>query len=206
MDLLAFLRGLSVLHFVMVSVAAVSLAAFISDRTKRALLLNPYRVRRGEYYRLLTSGWIHADGMHLAANMFVLYLFADRVLRTFGALMFVALYVTAVLVANLPTTVRYRDRPKYNSLGASGAVAAVMLSSILLDPTVKMRVMFLPMPAIVFGVLYILYSVWHSRGSDDNINHDAHFSGALYGVLVTSIWAPSKVGQSVRVVGRMLGI
>ena len=109
-----------------------------------------------------------------------------------------------MVVANLPTTYRFRDRPKYNSLGASGAVAAVMLSSILVDPTMKMRVLFFPMPAIVFGVLYILYSVWHSRGSRDNINHDAHFTGALYGVLVTAIWAPGMVAKSARIVVGMV--
>lgn len=197
---------LNVVHVVMISVVVASVAAFIDARVKRALILNPYRVSRGEYHRLLTSAWIHADGMHLAANMFVLYLFSERVLRVFGAVMYVALYVTAALVANLPTAVRYRHRPQYNSLGASGAVSAVMLAAILIDPTMRVSVMFFPMPAIVFGVLYILYSVWHSRGSDDNINHDAHFSGAVYGVLVTSIWEPGYVMKSARIVMRMLGV
>jgi membrane associated rhomboid family serine protease len=207
MTLRSLLSRLTTVHLLMLSVALVSVVAFASERVKRALVLSPVRVRRGQVYRLLSAGWVHADFMHLVTNMFVLSLFADRVLAVFGDTLFVTLYVSAVVMAYLPTTVRYRNHPKYNSLGASGAVAAVMLSGILLEPNMQLRLLVLPMrvPAVVFGVLYMLYSVWHSQGSDDNINHDAHFSGAVYGALATAVWAPDHLVRSVRVFRRFVG-
>jgi membrane associated rhomboid family serine protease len=206
MTLHAILRKLTTIHLLMISVALVSLLAFASKRIKRALILSPTRVRRGEVYRLLTAGWLHGDLMHLLMNMYVLSLFADRVLAVFGEALFLALYVSAVVMAYVPTTIRFRNEPKYSSLGASGAVAAVMLSAVLLDPTISLRFMFFPVrvPGVVFAILYMLYSVWHSAGSDDNINHDAHFSGALYGALATIVWAPDSVLRTIRVMRRFL--
>ena len=206
MNLALITRRLNTAHLVMISVALVSLISFASERVKLALILNPFRVKRGEPHRLLTSGWIHADLAHLATNMFVLWIFADPVVRLFGKLMFVLFYASAVVVAFIPTTIRFRNKPRYNSLGASGAVAAVMLSAILLDPTIRLRLMGFPVPGVVFGAGYIAYSVWHSRGSDDNINHDAHFSGALYGALVTFAWAPARVERAVRSLLRLIGL
>jgi membrane associated rhomboid family serine protease len=120
---------------------------------------------------------------------------------------FLILYVSAAVVAFIPTTVRYRNKPKYNSLGASGAVSAVMLSAILLDPTLKLRLLAfpLPVPGIVFAIAYLAYSAWQSQGSRDNINHDAHFSGAAYGILVTYLLEPHKVEYAIRRVTRLLG-
>ncbi len=202
------LQGFGVTELIIASVVVVSLIAFSSERIKRALLLIPYRVRRGEVYRLFTAGWIHADGMHLAMNMFVLYMFADRVVAKLGPMLFAALYVSAVVVAYLPTTLRHYNQPSYGSLGASGAVAAVMLSAILLYPHMTISLLFIPIPipGIVFGALYIGYSVWRSSGSRDNINHDAHFSGAIYGALATLILAPGQVRNTVQVVRHMLGV
>ncbi len=199
---------MTVVHWLMVSTAVVSLVAFMSDKVKRALLLIPHRTKRGQWHRLLTAGWIHADMGHLITNMFVLFLFADRVVAAYGEMLFLALYVSAVVVAYVPTTLRYRNNPKYSSLGASGAVAAVMLAAVLLDPMRRVGMLFFPIriPGVVFGVLYILYSVWHSAGSDDNINHDAHFSGAVYGIIATAVWAPDKLQKSIRVLRQFAGI
>lgn len=208
MTLPTLLHKLSALHLLMISVALVSFLGFVSKRVKGALVLSPHRARRGQWYRLLTAGWLHADLGHLLTNMFVLWLFADRVVRGFGTPLFIALYVSGVVMSSVPTTIRYRNNAKYTSLGASGAVAAVMLSAILLDPGMRLRFLFIPMriPGVVFGVLYILYSVWHSRGSDDNINHDAHFSGAAYGVIATSVWAPERVLEAIRVFRGFVGL
>lgn len=207
MTLRSILQRLSTLHLLMLTVAVVSFVGFASERAKKALVLWPTGVKRGQVHRLLTAGWLHADMGHLITNMFVLYLFADRVIAAFGEPLFVALYVSGVVMAYVPTTIRHRNNPKYASLGASGAVAAVMMSAVLLDPTMKMRLLFFPvaLPSVVFGVLYMLYSVWHSHGSDDNINHDAHFSGAFYGALATAVWAPEKVLYSIRVLQRFIG-
>jgi membrane associated rhomboid family serine protease len=208
MNLETLLRRLPVSYMLMGSVVAVSLLAFASERIRDALLLQPVRVRRGEVHRLLTAGWIHGDAGHLLTNMFVLFLFADRALKLFGPLAFVIFYTSAVIVAYIPTSIRYRKNPRYSSLGASGAVAAVMLSAILVDPTIRLRFLFfpVPIPGVIFGALYLLYSIWHSHGSDDNINHDAHFSGAAYGILVTYLWAPQKVEHTLRVLRRMIGV
>ncbi len=208
MDLEKIVREFGVTVLIMISVAAVSVVAFVSDTIKRALILNPYRVRRGEVHRLLTAGWIHADVMHLATNLFVLFMFADRVVAKFGPLIFVAFYVSAVVVAFIPTTLRHMNQPRYNSLGASGAVAAVMFSAILLYPKMKMSLLILPIPVpgVVFGVLYMIYSVWRSYDVRDNVNHSAHFSGALYGVIVTAVLAPAQVERTIVVVRRMLGV
>lgn len=206
MTLRTILTKLTTLHLLMLSVALVSLLAFMSKAVKRALVLRPPLVRRGQVHRLLTAGWLHADLGHLITNMFVLSIFADRVVRVLGDTSFVVLYVSAVVMAYVPTTIRYARDREYSSLGASGAVAAVMLSSILLDPTLRIRFLLFPVriPAVVFGLLYMLYSVWHSQGSDDNINHDAHFSGALYGALFTLVWEPDRVLASIRVLQRFL--
>lgn len=195
-------------YLIAISVVIVSVIAFASDKIKRALVLNPYRVQKGEVYRLFTAGWIHADAMHLAMNMFVLFMFADRVVAKFGELFFAGLYISAVVVAYIPTTVRYRNHPRYSSLGASGAVAAVMLCAILVYPQMKLSLLFLPIavPGVVFGALYIIYSMWRSWGADDNVNHDAHFSGALYGAAVTFLWAPKAVEHSISVMRHMLGL
>jgi membrane associated rhomboid family serine protease len=108
----------------------------------------------------------------------------------------------------LPTTVRHYKNPRYNSLGASGAVSAVLFSAILLYPRMKLSLLFLPIavPGVVFGVLYLLYSVYSSYTARDNINHDAHFSGALYGVLFTVALAPTQVARSLQVVRKLVGI
>ncbi|HRI66119.1 MAG TPA: rhomboid family intramembrane serine protease, partial [Polyangium sp.] len=114
------------------SVVVVSLIGLFSDSVKLALILNPYRVRhKGQIHRLLTAGWLHRDFGHLAFNMLTLYFFANDVLRVLGPVRFVALYVSAVVMSFIPTTLRYMNKPEYASLGASGAVAAVMFSAVL---------------------------------------------------------------------------
>jgi membrane associated rhomboid family serine protease len=203
----AVLQKLSVVHLLMASVVLVSLVAWSHESIKRALMLNPYLVGRGQVHRLLTAGWIHGDAGHLIFNMLAFYIFAERVLSALGALWFLILYVSAAIVAFIPTTLRYLKKPRYNSLGASGAVAAVMLSAILLDPTIKLHLLLfpVPVPGFVFAVLYLAYSAWQSRGSRDGVNHDAHFSGAAYGILVTYLLVPNRVEAGMRTLLRSLG-
>jgi membrane associated rhomboid family serine protease len=181
------------------SVVVTSLLAWLFEPMQRAMILIPYRVReRGEIHRLLSAAWVHADVSHLAFNMITLYLFADQTMRVLGVTRFLVLYVTAAIVAFVPTTLRHMRRPGYSSLGASGAVAAVMFSTVLLYPKLKLHLMFLPipMPGVVFAVVYLAYSVWHSRGAGDNVNHDAHFSGAVYGAVLTYVFEPARVERT----------
>jgi membrane associated rhomboid family serine protease len=169
----------------------VSIVGWIVKPLFSAFLLIPYRVGQGEVHRLLTAGWIHADLGHLFLNTLTLYLFSSRVLAVFGEIRFLLFYVSAVVVAFVPTTLRFLKTHKYSSLGASGAVAAVLFSGILLDPQQEIMLFFaLRIPGYVFALGYLAYSAWHSYSQSDNINHDAHFYGAAYGVLVTYLLEP----------------
>lgn len=195
------LQKATVVHLLMGTVVLASLMGWAHRRVQGALVLSPHRVARGQVHRLLTAGWVHGDLSHLGFNMLSLWIFADRVVSVLGDAKFMLLYVSAVVVAFLPTTLRYRRHVNYTSLGASGAVAAVMVSAVLLHPKMQLHLFFLPwrIPGVVFAVAYLAYSIWHSRGSDDNINHDAHFSGAAYGALLTYVLEPAKVQKSIRV-------
>ena len=181
------------------SVVAVSLAAFAVPGLRAALILHPHSVRRrGQVHRLLTAGWIHADAAHLAFNMLTLWFFANDVERTLGTTRLLILYISAVVVAFIPSTLRHGDNPRYTSLGASGAVAAVLFSAVLLRPTLKLSLMFLPIPipGPLYAIGYVAYSAWRSWRSRDGINHDAHFSGAIYGALLTFAFEPTRVQRA----------
>lgn len=187
---------MSITVLLIASVAIVSVAAFASRKLRTAFVLNPYVVRkRLEVHRLLTAGWVHADAGHLLFNMVTLYFFAGGVVRILGVPRFLLLYVSAVVVAFIPTTLRYMRNPAYNSLGASGAVAAVLFSAIALEPKLKVGIPFVPIavPGIVYGIFYLAYSAYQSYRATDGINHDAHFSGALYGALFTFVLEPTRV-------------
>jgi membrane associated rhomboid family serine protease len=183
------------------SVVIISLWAWIFKPAYRWLILIPYQVRaRGEVWRLLTAGWVHKDLMHLAFNMITLYFFAGQVANVLGAAQFLILYISAVAVGFIPTTLRRMNEPGYNVLGASGAVAAVMFSAILLHPKMKLMLMFLPIPVSgpVFAVVYLAYSAWNSYGSRDGVDHTAHFAGAIYGVLLTYLFEPARVERTIK--------
>lgn len=200
-DLLERILHLSALALLMGSVLIVSLWGWIYKPSRQAMILIPYRVRAfGEYHRLFTAAWLHKDLSHLGMNMLMLYYFANEAIPLLGATRFMILYLTAAVVAFIPTTLRYMRDPTYASLGASGAIAAVMISAILLHPKLKLFILFLPVPvpAAAFAALYLAYSAWHSIASGDNINHDAHFYGSVYGALLTWAFEPARVERSVQ--------
>jgi membrane associated rhomboid family serine protease len=183
------------------SVVGVTLLGWLIKPLQRALILIPYQVRESfQIHRLLTAGWVHKDVTHVAFNMISLWFFAEPALKVLGVTRFLALYISAVVVAFVPTTLRFMRSPKYASLGASGAVAAVMFSAILLNPKLRLQVMFLPMPipGLVFAVGYLAYSVWHSYSAGDGVNHDAHLGGALYGALFTYAFEPTLVERALK--------
>jgi membrane associated rhomboid family serine protease len=162
----------------------------------KLILWPPAIARRGEYWRLLTHGFIHADGMHLIFNMVTLYSFGQGMEVLFSRLGlpwpwgFVGFYLSAILVAILPTYLGNKNNPQYRSLGASGAVSAVLFASILFNPWSMLLVFFIPMPAILFAAAYVAYSIWMDRKGGDNINHSAHLWGAGYGILFTLLLEP----------------
>ncbi len=187
---------LSVGLLVILSVVGVSLMALSNREWMDRLILSPTRVvRQREYHRLLTAGWIHGDSGHLLFNMLSLYFFAGGVERALGPGRFLLLYVSAVVVGFIPTVLKHRSNSRYRSLGASGAVAAVIFCAIVINPSLSMFLMFIPIPipGWVFAIAYLLYSAHRSRKGGDNINHDAHFAGAVYGVVLTLLLAPEQV-------------
>jgi len=180
--------------------ALVSWLALNNARLMERLILWPPAIqRRHQYDRLVTHGFIHADFQHLLFNMITLYFFGRLIERFFSAYIgeigFLLFYLSALVVAILPTYLTHRNDAGYRSLGASGAVSAVLFAFILLQPWSMIYVFFLPLPAIVYGVLYVGYSIWMDRQGRDNINHSAHLWGAAYGVLFTLLLEP-RVGPA----------
>jgi membrane associated rhomboid family serine protease len=192
---------------------AISAYAWSNRDLMEAWIMEPYVIaRNGQWYRLLTSGFLHADWSHLLFNMFAFYSFSPVVLATLaqgygagpGLGLFLLLYLGGIVVSDLPTYFRHRDERNYRSLGASGGVASVLFASILLFPVNSHGggIIIFPLPVpiqpFLFGILYLLYSWYMGRRRGDNINHDAHFYGALYGVLLTAALVPGVVPQFVQ--------
>ncbi|TBR38951.1 MULTISPECIES: rhomboid family intramembrane serine protease [Dyella] len=185
----------------------VSLMAFNNSRLLNDLILWPPAIERSkQYYRLVTYGFIHADFGHLFANMFTLFFFGmqmeklyTRALGTFGFPLF---YLAAIIVSILPTYLKNRHNANYRSLGASGAVSAVLFAFILLSPWSRIFVVFIPMPAIIYAVLYVMYSIYMERQANDNINHSAHLWGAAFGILFTIFIAPGVLPHFLEQIGR----
>ncbi|GGG40135.1 rhomboid family intramembrane serine protease [Hymenobacter glacieicola] len=184
--------------------AGISLYAWSNPAFLDSWILEPYRVKRNnDYYRFITSGFLHADFGHLLFNMLAFYSFSQIVETVFfgvfgpttGLLYFLLLYLGGIVLSDVPTYLRHRDDPNYRSLGASGGVASVVFSAILFNPTAGIRIFPIPVaiPGFIFGFLYLAYSYYMGRRRGDNINHDAHFYGALYGIVLTLILIP-KVG------------
>lgn len=170
-----------------------SLYAFYDHSLYGKFMLHPFSVSKGQnVYTLITSGLVHADWMHLFFNMFTFYAFAFALESSMGSLRFGILYFLGLVLSDLPTVFKHKDHFNYNSLGASGAISAVLFSYILFNPMSKIYIMFIPIgiPAVVFGVLYLIYCAYASRNSRDHINHDAHFFGALTGLIFTIIFVP----------------
>ena len=177
----------------------VTWLAFNNPRLLDRLILWPPAIdRKHQYDRLLTHGFIHADWQHLLFNMITLFFFgrfAEQVISSMiGPVGFVLFYLSAIVIAILPTYLRHRHDVQYRSLGASGAVSAVLFAFILVKPWSLIFVFFLPVPAILYGVFYVGYSFWMDRQGGDNTNHNAHLSGAIYGVLFMLLMEPRIAG------------
>ena len=185
----------------------VSAYAWSNHELMDSWIMQPYRMARsgGQWYRLLTSGFLHADWPHLLFNMFAFYSFSPVVLRTLvegygvgpGIGLFLLLYLGGIILSDLPTYFQHRDDPGYRSLGASGGVSSVLFASVLLFPVNNNGggIIIFPIPfpiqPFLFGFLYLAYSYYMARRRSDNVNHDAHFYGALYGVILLLVLMPA---------------
>ncbi|MDY0022428.1 rhomboid family intramembrane serine protease [Arenimonas caeni] len=178
----------------------VSWAGFNNDKLLQRLLLWPPAVSRGRQYdRFIGYGLVHGDFMHLLFNMFTLYFFGRLMEQFYGQYLgpwgFLGFYASALVVSALPSYLRHRHDPNYATLGASGAVSAVLFAFVLLQPWATIYVYVIPVPAIIFAVLYTGYSVYMNHRKADQVNHSAHLAGAAYGVLFTVLMEPRVLGH-----------
>jgi len=183
---------------ILIITTVVSIVAFSNRELQHRYLFNPYQIHhRKQHYRWFSHALIHANWEHLIFNMITLFFFGRYVEEIYkyyfgnkGILFFIILYLGGILVSSLPSYFKHKDNHYYNSLGASGAVSAVLFSSILFDPYSMILVFFIPVPAILFGIVYLVYSAYMSKRNVDNIGHDAHFWGAVFGFVLPIILNP----------------
>lgn len=150
-------------------------------------------IRAGEQYRMITSGFLHGDWAHLFFNMFTLYMFAPVVIAQFGAFSFVLIYFVSLVAGSLLTLSFHTNDFNYRAVGASGAVTGILYAAILLNPEMSLYMYFIPIPipAYLFGIGYLLYSIYGMKAKNDNIGHVAHFGGAIGGYATTLLKEPS---------------
>ena len=166
--------------------------------------LKPYRVvREHTWYELFTSGFLHANFGHLFVNMFTLYFFGSIMEQILGPLYFLGLYLTALIVAGIPSVIKFKNNPNYATLGASGAVGGVLFAYIFLFPleSIYLFLIPIPIPAFIFGVLYLIYSMYESKQARGKVNHEAHIAGAVWGILYLLIFVPNTIDHIMTVFG-----
>lgn len=196
-----YLTYTPVASIIFVITILVSLLAFYNQNLYGKLMLHPYNVSRGHYiYTVITSGFIHKDMMHLIFNMVSYYFFAFTLEHTIGHWQFGLLYMVSLILSDMPSVLKHKENYSYYSLGASGAVSAVIFGAILYFPLTPMGILILPirMPAFIFGILYLVYCSYASKYSRDNINHDAHLFGALSGLMITILLHPPVLPEFIQ--------
>lgn len=193
---------------------AISLLAWQKPAWLDAMTMSPYRIhRKNEYWRFLTSGFIHADFTHLFFNLFSFYFFGTQLEYIFsiifpgiGGYIYVIFYLLAILVADLPTYFKQRNNPYFNSLGASGAVSAVIFAGIMFFPTEKIYLFgVVGIPGFIYAGLFTWYSIAMDRKGRDYVNHSAHLFGGLFGVLFITLTRPSTWIEFIQQIMTMLG-
>lgn len=199
----------------LIIIAVTVLVSIISmDNTplKNKLMFNAYMIhKRKEWYRFFSNGLIHGDWMHLAFNMFSLYIFGGSVESMYadvfggkGILFFILLYVGGLVMSSLYSYEKHKNNINYNALGASGAVSAVIFAFIILDPTQKLMLLILPIPipAYLFGLIFLGIEYYLGKRGQGNIGHDAHFWGAIFGIALTLILKPSLLQSFIEQISR----
>jgi membrane associated rhomboid family serine protease len=170
-------------------------------------------VRQKEYYRWITSGFIHNDYMHLGVNMFVFYQFGGIVEQVFtsvygdltGRLLYLALYIGAIVAGALPSYFKHQNNEGYAAVGASGGVAGIMFAYALFSPTSQILLYgIIPLYSIAWAVLYLVYEQWAGRRGGDNIGHDAHFYGAVFGFIATAVMIPRAIPHFISAIQDLL--
>jgi membrane associated rhomboid family serine protease len=176
----------------------LSFAAFKNSEVYGKLVFSPYLInrQRSEWFRFLSVGFVHADAGHLLGNMLTLFFFGRGIEQVFSSTQYIVFYITALALSSAPSFSKHKDNPEYSAVGASGAVSAIVFATVLYAPWEIIYLKFLiPLPFIVYGVGYLAYSAYMSKKGTDNIGHDAHLWGALYGVAFTLITHPDSLGR-----------
>lgn len=161
-----------------------------------------------EFYRFLSSGFVHGSWTHLIVNMYVLWTFGETIENQFmvtfgsmGRIVYVLFYLSAIVVADIPSYLKHQHNPGFASIGASGAVSAILFVFIMFRPMDGLMFIFFPFfafPAIVLGIGYLIYSSWANKNSRDNIDHSAHFAGAIYGLVFIIALHPSVINTFIQ--------
>lgn len=201
---------MSVTILLIIIISVVSYFAWQKPDLQEKLLFHPYSIKhRNEYFRFITGGFVHSGWLHLFFNMFTLYFFGsileeyfqqERMFGNEGFAYLVSLLIFGIIVSDIPTYFKYKDAPHYRAVGASGGVAAVVFCSIMFFPTYDLCLYgIICIPGFILGPLFLIYSYYQGKRQADNINHDAHFYGALFGVLFSIFVNPqvfsSFIGQ-----------
>jgi len=190
---------MSITIFIIILTVLISITGWQNTEFFDKLKLNPYMViHKKEYHRILGHTFLHADLMHLIFNMFTLLIFGRLVENEFSiyfeksVLLYVILYLLGAIIASIPSLLKHKNDHSYNSIGASGAVAAILFTGIFFEPMMGISLFFIPIPipGFLFGIAYLVYSQYMSRKNIDNIAHDAHFAGAVFGFLFPLILKP----------------
>jgi membrane associated rhomboid family serine protease len=182
---------------ILAAIVAASVVGLLSRPLLERAMLRPYVIARGSgYWQLLSSGFVHADIAHLLFNCVTFYSFGFALERVIGTGYFVTLYFVGLLVSGVGTCIKHRDEPNYASLGASGAILAVLFASTVYFPNSRLLILPfpVPIPAPLFAVIYLAFSYYSSRTSKGRINHDAHITGALAGVVFVAVTDPHRIG------------
>lgn len=191
MDINIFLIGIIVLNIV------ISFKAFNDEYFFRKYEFHVGSIRAGEHVRMVSSAFLHGDIPHLAFNMLTLYFFAPVVYQTLGNVSFLLIYFASLVFGSLLTMVFHKNDYNYRAVGASGAVTGILYSAILMYPEMTIGIFgIIPMPAYIFGILYLLYSIYGMKSKHDNIGHTAHFGGAIGGYVFTLFKYPELIQEN----------
>lgn len=206
---------MSVTYVIIAITAITSILALNNRQFSDKLLFSPYMIQsHRQGYRFLSHALVHGDWMHLLVNMFVLLSFGRMVEMYFGmffgikgAYLFTLLYVGGIVLSSTPSYAKYKSDPHYRAVGASGAVSAIVFASIIIQPLSPIRFVFIPVdiPAFIFGGLYLAYSAYMAKRGQDNIGHDAHFWGAVFGIAFTIILKPALFTGFLSQIGKFIG-
>ncbi len=198
---------------IVIVTVAVSYLGFTRTDLKYKYTLIPYQViHYKQYYRMISSGFLHSNWWHLGFNMLAFYSFGMQIEYDFIALFgetkglvnFLLLYFLGLIFSDIYSVARHKDNHGYSSLGASGAVSAIVFTSILLHPEGKIGFFFIPMPSVVFGVIYLALSAYMSNKNYDNVSHDSHFWGSLFGFVFPIVLKPELFPRFINIVQELM--